>query len=90
MTYSHEVEHMCVVKKGQSMIILFQNKWKVIKEIKDISRLTHGGWLASHRVLVTNPTCKEGINQILRNHTVAHRYDSASLPARRNPSARLY
>ena len=50
MTYSHEVEHMCVVKKGPNhgpAPIPEEGKWVKSKEIKDISGLTHGiGWLS--------------------------------------------
>ena len=43
MTYSHEVEHMCVVKKGPNhgpAPIPEEGKWVKSKEIKDISGLT--------------------------------------------------
>src|SRR5574344_1566346 len=50
MTYSHEVEHMCVVKKGPNhgpAPIPEEGKWVKSKEIKDVSGLTHGiGWCA--------------------------------------------
>ena len=50
MIYSHEVEHMCVVKKGPDhgpAPIPEEGKWVKSKEIKDISGLTHGvGWCA--------------------------------------------
>jgi NifU-like protein involved in Fe-S cluster formation len=50
MTYSHEVEHMCVVKKGANhgpAPIPQEGKWVKAREIKDISALTHGvGWCA--------------------------------------------
>ena len=50
MIYSHEVEHMCVVKKGPNLgpaPIPEEGKWVKSKEIKDISGLTHGiGWCA--------------------------------------------
>ena len=41
MTYSHEVEHMCVVKKGPNhgpAPIPEEGKWVKSKEIVDISR----------------------------------------------------
>ena len=48
MIYSHEVQHMCVVKKGPNhgpAPIPEEGKWVRSKEIKDISGLTHGiGW----------------------------------------------
>ena len=43
MTYSHEVEHMCVVKKGPNhgpAPIPEEGKWVKSKEIVDISGLT--------------------------------------------------
>ena len=43
MTYSHEVEHMCVVKKGPNhgpAPIPEEGKWVKAKEIVDISGLT--------------------------------------------------
>ena len=50
MTYSHEVEHMCVVKKGPNhgpAPIPEEGKWVKAKEVIDISGLTHGiGWCA--------------------------------------------
>ena len=42
MTYSHEVEHMCVVKKGPNhgpAPIPEEGKWVKAKEIVDISGL---------------------------------------------------
>jgi NifU-like protein involved in Fe-S cluster formation len=50
MIYSKEVEHMCVVQKGPKhgpSPIPEEGKWIQVKEIKDISGLTHGiGWCA--------------------------------------------
>lgn len=50
MNYSHEVEKMCVVKKGPHhgpAPIPEEGKWVNVKEIKDISGLSHGvGWCA--------------------------------------------
>ncbi len=50
MIYSHEVQHMCVVKKGPNhgpAPIPQEGQWTRSKEIKDISGLTHGiGWCA--------------------------------------------
>jgi NifU-like protein involved in Fe-S cluster formation len=50
MEYSHEVQHMCVVKKGPDhgpAPIPEEGKWVKAKEVKDISGLTHGvGWCA--------------------------------------------
>ena len=59
MTYSHEVEHMCVVKKGPNhgpAPIPEEGKWVKSKEIKDISGLTHGiGWCAPQQPRRTAP-----------------------------------
>ena len=61
MTYSHEVEHMCVVKKGPNhgpAPIPEEGKWVKSKEIKDISGFTHGvGWCAPQQ-----GTCKLTLN----------------------------
>ncbi len=50
MEYSHEVQHMCVVKKGPNhgpAPIPEEGKWVKAKDVKDISGLTHGvGWCA--------------------------------------------
>ena len=50
MIYSHEVQQMCCVKKGanhESAPIPEEGKGVRVKEIKDISGLTHGiGWCA--------------------------------------------
>ncbi len=50
MIYSHEVEHMCVVKQGQChgcAPIPQEGKWAKSKQVTDISGLTHGvGWCA--------------------------------------------
>ncbi len=50
MNYSHEVQEMCCVKKGPEhgpAPIPEEGKWVKVKEIKDISGLSHGiGWCA--------------------------------------------
>lgn len=50
MIYSHEVENMCKVKKGADhgpAPIPEEGNWVRVKEIKDVSGLTHGiGWCA--------------------------------------------
>ena len=50
MIYSHEVEHMCSVRKGVNhgpAPIPEEGRWVQAKEVKDISGLTHGvGWCA--------------------------------------------
>ena len=61
MIYSHEVQHMCVVKKGANhgpAPIPQEGNWVKSKEIKDISGLTHGvGWCAPQQ-----GTCKLTLN----------------------------
>ena len=61
MIYSHEVEHMCVVKKGPNhgpAPIPEEGKWVKAKEIKDISGMTHGiGWCAPQQ-----GACKLSLN----------------------------
>ena len=51
MLYSAEVENMCPVAKGAyhgPAPIPQEGKWTQVKEIKDISGLTHGiGWRRS-------------------------------------------
>ena len=68
MTYSHEVEHMCVVKKGPNhgpAPIPEEGKWVKSKEIVDISGLTHGiGWGAPQQgACKLTLNVKEGIIQ---------------------------
>ena len=68
MIYSHEVEHMCVVKKGPNhgpAPIPEEGKWVKSKEIKDISGLTHGiGWCAPQQgACKLTLNVKEGIIQ---------------------------
>ncbi len=50
MQYSHEVEHMTCIAKGANhgpAPIPQEGKWTQVREIKDISGLTHGvGWCA--------------------------------------------
>ena len=50
MNYSHEVENMCPLAKGTyhgPAPIPEEDKWVQVKEIKDVSGLTHGvGWCA--------------------------------------------
>ena len=69
MIYSHEVQHMCVVKKGanhQCAPIPEEGKWVRATQITDISGLTHGiGWCAPKQggcKLTLN--VKEGIIQL--------------------------
>ena len=45
MEHTHEVEQMCVVAKGAKngpAPIPQEGKWTQVKEVKDISGLTHG------------------------------------------------
>ena len=50
MVYSKEIENMCTVKKGVDhgpAPIPEEGKWVTVKEVKDVSGLTHGiGWCA--------------------------------------------
>ena len=50
MVYSKEIENMCTVKKGVNhgpAPIPEEGKWVKVKEVKDVSGLTHGiGWCA--------------------------------------------
>ncbi len=61
MNYSHEVETMCIVKKGPHhgpAPIPEEGRWVKSKEIADISGLTHGvGWCAPQQ-----GTCKLTLN----------------------------
>ena len=61
MNYSHEVEQMCVVKKGPHhgpAPIPEEGRWVESKEIGDISGLSHGvGWCAPQQ-----GTCKLTLN----------------------------
>ncbi|MCL2098252.1 MAG: iron-sulfur cluster assembly scaffold protein [Bacteroidales bacterium] len=68
MEYSHEVQHMCVVKKGPNhgpAPIPEEGKWVKAKEVTDISGLTHGvGWCAPHQgACKLTLNVKEGIVQ---------------------------
>lgn len=68
MLYSHEVEHMCVVRKGADhgpAPIPQEGKWSRVKEIKDISGFTHGvGWCAPQQgACKLSLNIKEGIIQ---------------------------
>ena len=61
MNYSHEVEQMCPLAKGAyhgPAPIPEEGKWVQVKEVKDISGLTHGiGWCAPQQ-----GTCKLTLN----------------------------
>ena len=61
MNYSHEVEQMCPLAKGAYHCpapIPEEGKWVQVKEVKDISGLTHGiGWCAPQQ-----GTCKLTLN----------------------------
>ena len=68
MIYSHEVQHMCVVKKGLdhgAAPIPVEGKWVRAKEVTDISGLTHGvGWCAPQQgACKLTLNVKEGIIQ---------------------------
>ena len=61
MNYSHEVQNMCPLAKGAyhgPAPIPEEGKWVQVKEVKDISGLTHGiGWCAPQQ-----GTCKLSLN----------------------------
>ncbi len=61
MNYSHEVQNMCPLAKGAyhgPAPIPEEGKWVQVKEVKDISGLTHGiGWCAPQQ-----GTCKLTLN----------------------------
>ena len=66
MNYSHEVENMCPLAKGTyhgPAPIPEEGKWVQVKEIKDVSGLTHGvGWCAPQQGACILPlNVKEGI-----------------------------
>ena len=68
MIYSHEVQHMCVVKKGANhpcAPIPEEGKWVRATQISDISGLTHGiGWCAPKQgACKLTLNIKEGIIQ---------------------------
>ena len=68
MIYSSEVQHMCPVAKGAyhgPAPIPEEGKWVQVKEIKDISGLTHGvGWCAPQQgACKLTLNVKEGIIQ---------------------------
>ena len=68
MIYSHEVQHMCVVKKGANhpcAPIPEEGKWVRSTQITDISGLTHGvGWCAPQQgACKLTLNVKEGIIQ---------------------------
>jgi len=68
MIYSHEVQHMCVVKQGPNhgpAPIPEEGKWVRAKEVKDISGLTHGvGWCAPQQgACKLTLNVKEGVIQ---------------------------
>ena len=61
MNYSHEVENMCPLAKGTyhgPAPIPEEGKWVQVKEVKDVSGLTHGiGWCAPQQ-----GACKLSLN----------------------------
>ena len=61
MNYSHEVQNMCPLAKGAyhgPAPIPEEGKWVQVKEVKDISGLTHGiGWCAPQQ-----GACKLSLN----------------------------
>src|SRR5664280_1042149 len=68
MEHTHEIEQMCVVAKGPKngpAPIPQEGRWTQVKEIKDISGLTHGvGWCAPQQgACKLTLNVKEGIIQ---------------------------
>ena len=68
MIYSTEVQHMCPVAKGAyhgPAPIPEEGKWVQVKEIKDVSGLTHGiGWCAPQQGACTlTLNVKDGISE---------------------------
>ena len=68
MVYSQEVENMCKVTKGANhgpAAIPEEGKWVKVKEVKDVSGLTHGiGWCAPQQgACKLTINVKEGIIQ---------------------------
>ena len=68
MNYSHEVEQMCPLAKGAyhgPAPIPEEGKWVQVKEVKDISGLTHGiGWCAPQQgACKLTLNVKEGVIQ---------------------------
>ena len=68
MNYSHEVENMCPLAKGTyhgPAPIPEEGKWVQVKEVKDVSGLTHGvGWCAPQQgACKLTLNVKEGIIQ---------------------------
>ena len=66
MNYSHEVQNMCPLAKGAyhgPAPIPEEGKWVQVKEVKDISGLTHGiGWCAPQQGACTlSLNVKEGV-----------------------------
>ncbi len=94
MTYSHEVEHMCVVKKGPNhgpAPIPEEGKWVKSKEIVDISGLTHGiGWCAPQQgACKLTLNVKEGvIQEAFGGDYRMFRYDSLCCYGCRNSSGK--
>ncbi len=76
MKYSVEVEHMCPLKKGAyhgPAPIPQEGKWTQVKEVKDVSGLTHGvGWCAPQQgTCKLTLNIKEGIIQEALVETIA-------------------
>ena len=83
MTYSHEVEHICVVKKGPKhgpAPIPEEGKWVKAKEIVDISGLTHGiGWCAPQQGACNlTINVKEGVIQMCIRDSRGNTYQPTS------------
>jgi len=82
MIYSHEVQHMCVVKKGPNhgaAPIPQEGAWVRAKEVADISGLTHGvGWCAPQQgackltLNVKNGIIEEALIEVLGCSGMTH------------------
>ena len=95
MIYSHEVEHMCVVKKGPNhgpSPIPGEGKWVKVKEVKDISGFTHGvGWCAPQQgACKLTLNVKKGIIEEALIETMAARNDTFRCHGLRFSRAKLF
>jgi NifU-like protein involved in Fe-S cluster formation len=86
MIYSHEVQQMCVVKKGPNhgpAPIPEEGKWVKAKQISDISGLTHGvGWCAPQQgACKLTLNVKDGIIEEALVETWVVSYDSLAAMA---------
>ena len=88
MVYSQEVENMCKVTKGANhgpAPIPEEGKWVKVKEVKDVSGLTHGiGWCAPQQgackltINVKEGIIQEALIETLGCSVMTHSADMAS------------